>query len=61
MSLTGVTGGAMPNETASEFTMYPGNRLFIMISTGLPQLLYGELGFKRVLLRIRIDYADEMK
>lgn len=51
----------MPNETASEFTMYPGNRLFIMISTGLPQLLYGELGFKRVLLRIRIDYADEMK
>lgn len=32
-----------------------------MISTGLPQLLYGELGVKRVLLRIRIDYADEMK
>lgn len=40
--------GAKPDETASVFTMYPGNRLFVMISTGLPQLLYGELGFKPV-------------
>lgn len=36
------------NETASVFTMYPGNRLFIMAGAGLPQFLYGDNGFKPV-------------
>lgn len=36
------------NETASVFTMYPGNRLFVMAGAGLPQFLYGENGFKPV-------------
>ncbi|MFC5704111.1 ABC transporter substrate-binding protein [Cohnella faecalis] len=34
------------NETASVFTMYPGNRLFVMAGAGLPQFLYDEQGFK---------------
>ncbi|WP_337100324.1 ABC transporter substrate-binding protein [Paenibacillus sp. YIM B09110] len=38
--------GLKENETASVFTMYPGNRLFIMAGAGLPQFLYGEGGFK---------------
>ncbi|MEW9105857.1 ABC transporter substrate-binding protein [Paenibacillus sp.] len=42
--------GVKPEETASVITMYPGNRLFVMVSAGLPQLLYGELGFKPVSL-----------
>ena len=33
-------------ETASVFTLYPGNRLFIMAGAGLPQFLYEEGGFK---------------
>lgn len=36
------------NETASVFTMYPGNRLFIMAGAGLPQFLYEENGFKPI-------------
>lgn len=35
-----------PGETASVFTYYPGDRLFIMARAGLPQLLYGEGGLK---------------
>ncbi|MNO31549.1 Iron(3+)-hydroxamate-binding protein YxeB precursor [compost metagenome] len=38
--------GVNPGETASVFTYYPGNRLFVMAISGLPQLLYGEDGFK---------------
>lgn len=38
--------GMKPGETASVFTYYPGDRLFIMASTGLSQVLYGEGGFK---------------
>lgn len=32
-------------ETASVFTMYPGNRLFVMAGAGLPQFLYEDGGF----------------
>ncbi|BBH19056.1 hypothetical protein Back11_04010 [Paenibacillus baekrokdamisoli] len=35
-----------PGETASVFTYYPGDRLFVMARAGLPQLLYGKGGFK---------------
>lgn len=28
------------------FTMYPGNRLFVMAGAGLPQLLYGKNGME---------------
>ncbi|MDF2660060.1 MAG: yxeB5 [Paenibacillus sp.] len=35
-----------PGETASVFTYYPGDRLFVMARAGLPQLLYGEGGLK---------------
>jgi iron complex transport system substrate-binding protein len=35
-----------PGETASVFTYYPGNRLFVMASTGLSQVLYEPGGFK---------------
>lgn len=38
--------GIAEGETASVFTMYPGNRLFIMAGAGLPQFLYEEGGFK---------------
>ncbi|UQZ35151.1 ferrichrome ABC transporter substrate-binding protein [Paenibacillus sp. PK3_47] len=38
--------GMKPGETASVFTYYPGDRLFIMAATGLSQVLYGENGFK---------------
>ncbi|WP_054024000.1 ABC transporter substrate-binding protein [Bacillus sp. FJAT-28004] len=38
--------GIKEGETASVFTMYPGNRLFIMAGTGLPQFLYEKGGFK---------------
>ncbi|MCR8993440.1 ABC transporter substrate-binding protein [Brevibacillus laterosporus] len=34
------------DETASVFTYYPGNRLFVMASTGLSQVLYQPNGFK---------------
>lgn len=38
--------GLKEGETASVFTMYPGNRLFVMAGAGLPQLLYGKDGLK---------------
>jgi len=38
--------GMKEDETASVFTMYPGDRLFIMAGAGLPQFLYEEDGFK---------------
>ncbi|AJS60583.1 ABC transporter substrate-binding protein [Paenibacillus sp. IHBB 10380] len=38
--------GMKPGETATVFTMYPGNRLFVMAGAGLPQFLYGPDGFK---------------
>jgi iron complex transport system substrate-binding protein len=38
--------GMKESETASVFTMYPGNRLFVMATTGLSQVLYHEQGFK---------------
>lgn len=38
--------GVGEDETASVFTFYPGNRLFVMAGTGLPQALYQENGFK---------------
>ncbi|MGQ8872937.1 ABC transporter substrate-binding protein [Paenibacillus sp. TSA_86.1] len=38
--------GLKEEETASVFTMYPGNRLFVMAGAGLPQLLYGRDGMK---------------
>lgn len=38
--------GLKEDETASVFTMYPGNRLFVMAGAGLPQLLYGPGGMK---------------
>ncbi|MBB3112109.1 iron complex transport system substrate-binding protein [Paenibacillus phyllosphaerae] len=38
--------GLQEGETASVFTMYPGDRLFAMAGAGLPQLLYGEGGMK---------------
>ncbi|WP_440109722.1 ABC transporter substrate-binding protein [Paenibacillus sp. QZ-Y1] len=38
--------GLKEGETASVFTMYPGNRLFVMAGAGLPQLLYGKDGMK---------------
>jgi iron complex transport system substrate-binding protein len=38
--------GMKPGETASVFTYYPGDRLFVMATTGLSQVLYEENGFK---------------
>ncbi|WP_408892299.1 ABC transporter substrate-binding protein [Paenibacillus taichungensis] len=38
--------GLKEGETTSVFTMYPGNRLFVMAGAGLPQLLYGADGMK---------------
>lgn len=38
--------GVKPDETASVFTYYPGDRLFVMAATGLSQVLYEENGFK---------------
>jgi iron complex transport system substrate-binding protein len=38
--------GVKEGETASVFTMYPGNRLFVMAVAGLPQVLYDKQGFK---------------
>lgn len=38
--------GMKDNETATVFTVYPGNRLFVMAGAGLPQFLYDENGFK---------------
>ncbi|KOR89699.1 ABC transporter substrate-binding protein [Paenibacillus solani] len=38
--------GMQPDETASVFTYYPGDRLFVMASTGLSQVLYHPSGFK---------------
>ncbi|OWA37776.1 hypothetical protein B9G55_06975 [Saccharibacillus sp. O16] len=38
--------GLGQDETASVFTFYPGNRLFVMAGTGLPQALYQQDGFK---------------
>jgi iron complex transport system substrate-binding protein len=38
--------GIQEGETASVFTMYPGNRLFVMAGAGLPQFLYEKGGFK---------------
>jgi ABC-type Fe3+-hydroxamate transport system, periplasmic component len=39
-------GGIGEEETATVFTMYPGNRLFAMANTGLSQILYDEGGMK---------------
>lgn len=39
-------GIIQPGETASVLTYYPGNRLFVMASTGLSQVLYDPNGFK---------------
>ncbi|WP_312112125.1 ABC transporter substrate-binding protein [Brevibacillus reuszeri] len=38
--------GMKEGETASVFTYYPGDRLFVMARTGLSQVLYDENGFK---------------
>nr|WP_150265878.1 ABC transporter substrate-binding protein [Paenibacillus tepidiphilus] len=38
--------GLKEGETATVFTYYPGDRLFVMAGTGLPQMLYEENGFK---------------
>lgn len=38
--------GMKEGETASVFTYYPGDRLYVMAATGLSQVLYGEGGFK---------------
>ncbi|WP_433940320.1 ABC transporter substrate-binding protein [Paenibacillus lautus] len=38
--------GIQADETASVFTYYPGDRLFVMVSTGLSQVLYHPNGFK---------------
>ncbi|WP_256760671.1 ABC transporter substrate-binding protein [Cohnella sp. WQ 127256] len=38
--------GMKPGETASVFTYYPGDRLFIMARAGLSQVLYEKNGFK---------------
>jgi len=38
--------GVKAEETATVFTMYPGNRLFVMAGAGLPQFLYDNGGFK---------------
>ncbi|WP_229263523.1 ABC transporter substrate-binding protein [Cohnella cholangitidis] len=38
--------GMKPGETASVFTYYPGDRLFVMARTGLSQVLYEQNGFK---------------
>ncbi|WNS41138.1 ABC transporter substrate-binding protein [Paenibacillus sp. MMS20-IR301] len=40
------TAGMKDGETAAVFTYYPGDRLFVMATTGLSQVLYGENGFK---------------
>ncbi|WP_405107849.1 ABC transporter substrate-binding protein [Paenibacillus sp. FSL K6-1217] len=40
------SSGMKDGETASVFTYYPGNRLFVMAATGLSQVLYEEQGFK---------------
>ncbi|ASA19427.1 ABC transporter substrate-binding protein [Paenibacillus donghaensis] len=40
------SSGMKPGETASVFTYYPGDRLFVMAITGLSQVLYEENGFK---------------
>ncbi|MFJ7972016.1 ABC transporter substrate-binding protein [Psychrobacillus sp. NPDC096389] len=39
-------GTIKSGETASVLTYYPGNRLFVMASTGLSQVLYDPDGFK---------------
>ncbi|WP_313894066.1 ABC transporter substrate-binding protein [Psychrobacillus sp.] len=39
-------GVLKPGETASVFTYYPGDRLFVMAATGLSQVLYHPDGFK---------------
>lgn len=38
--------GMKEGETASVITYYPGDRLFIMATAGLPQFLYNKDGFK---------------
>ncbi|MGG4502156.1 ABC transporter substrate-binding protein [Paenibacillus polymyxa] len=38
--------GVKSGETASVFTYYPGDRLFVMARTGLSQILYEENGLK---------------
>ncbi|MDO3411761.1 ABC transporter substrate-binding protein [Saccharibacillus sp. CPCC 101409] len=37
--------GVGADETAAVFTFYPGNRLFVMANSGLPQALYQKGGF----------------
>lgn len=49
-------GGIGPDETATVFTMYPGDRLFVMANTGLSQILYGDGGLKpTALVRDALD------
>ncbi|MNI49754.1 Iron(3+)-hydroxamate-binding protein YxeB precursor [compost metagenome] len=38
--------GMKPGETATVFTYYPGNKLFVMARAGLPQFIYDKNGFK---------------
>lgn len=38
--------GVKEGETATVLTYYPGDRLFVMLSTGLSQILYEKQGFK---------------
>ncbi|MFW5434529.1 ABC transporter substrate-binding protein [Paenibacillus apiarius] len=38
--------GVKPGETATVLTYYPGDRLFVMATTGLSQVLYHPNGFK---------------
>lgn len=38
--------GVQSDETASVLTFYPGNRLFVMASTGLSQVIYEQGGLK---------------
>ncbi|GAA3399797.1 ABC transporter substrate-binding protein [Paenibacillus hodogayensis] len=38
--------GMKQDETASVFTYYPGNKLYVMAGAGLPQFLYQQNGFK---------------
>lgn len=67
--------GLKDGETATVFTMYPGNRLFVMAGAGLPQFLYDkdgfsptepvagliadEIGFAEISAETAIDYAGD--
>lgn len=67
--------GLKEGETATVFTMYPGNRLFVMAGAGLPQFLYekdgfaptgpvakliaDEIGFAEISAETAVDYAGD--